>query len=46
MTFNNQKICKDYQENTLQIEINATDEYGNIKTYNVPLKLKDNCRLE
>ena len=43
---NYQKTCKNYQENSLDIEINATDEYGNIKTYNIPLKLEDNCRLE
>ena len=43
---NYQKTCKNYQTNSLQIEINATDEYGNIKTFNIPLKLADNCRTE
>ena len=43
---NYQKTCQNYQENSLQIEINATDETGNIKTYNIPLKLEDNCRME
>ena len=43
---NYQKTCHNYQNNSLQIEINATDENGNIKTYNIPLKLEENCRLE
>ena len=43
---NYQKTCKNYQANSLQIEITATDEMGNIKTYNIPLKLENNCRLE
>ena len=43
---NYQKTCKNYQENSLEIEINATDELGNIKTYNIPLKLEDNCRTD
>ena len=43
---NYQKTCKNYQENSLQIEIKATDEQGNIRVYNVPLSLEDNCRME
>ena len=43
---NYQKTCKNYQNNSLQIEINATDEQGNIKTFNIPLKLEENCRTE
>ncbi len=43
---NYQKLCHKYNENSLQIEINAIDEQGNIKTYNIPLKLKDNCRTD
>ncbi len=41
---NYQKTCKNYQENSLEIEINAIYENGNITTYEIPLKLEDNCK--
>ncbi len=35
------KTCKVYQENSLHLEIEATDEKGKITTYKIPLKLAD-----
>ncbi len=40
---NYEKTCKVYKENSLNLEINATDNEGKITTYKIPLKLKDNC---
>ena len=40
---NYEKTCKVYKENSLNLEINATDDKGKITTYKIPLKLEDNC---
>lgn len=40
---NYENTCKVYKENSLNLEINATDIKGKITTYKIPLKLKDNC---
>lgn len=40
---NYSRTCKNYKENTLYLEINATDQNNKITSYNIPLKLKDNC---
>lgn len=37
------KTCKEYSENSLFLEINATDENDRITTYKIPLKLKESC---
>jgi len=36
--------CKDYKNNRLELEINATNEKGMVTTYKIPLELKDNCK--
>lgn len=38
-----EKTCKLYKENSLYLEIEATDLKGKISVYKIPLKLKDNC---
>ena len=38
-----QATCKDYKNNRLELEINATSENGIVTTYKIPLELKDNC---
>lgn len=40
---NYSRTCKNYKENNLYLEINATDSNNKITSYKVPLKLKDNC---
>lgn len=35
--------CKIYKENSIQLEINATDKNDKIITYKIPLTLEDNC---
>jgi len=40
---NYEKTCKVYQENTLFVEIEATNQNDKIITYKIPLNLKDNC---
>lgn len=40
---NYEKTCKVYQENSLFVEIEATNQNGKIITYKIPLNLKDNC---
>ncbi len=35
--------CKKYNDNSLYLEINATDDGEHITTYKIPLKLNDNC---
>lgn len=35
--------CKNYENNRLELEINAIDSEGLITTYKIPLSLKDNC---
>ncbi len=40
---NHEKTCKIYTENTLHLEIDATDENGEVTSYKIPLSLSDNC---
>ena len=40
---NYEKTCEIYKENTLSLEIYATDCLGKITTYKIPLTLKENC---
>lgn len=40
---NYEQTCDVYSENSLYLEINATDKKGKITTYKVPLMLEDNC---
>ncbi len=40
---NYSRNCKSYSENSLYLQINATDEKGTITSYLVPLTLSDNC---
>lgn len=40
---NYNRICKNYDENSLYLEINATDSSNKVTTYNIPLTLNDNC---
>ena len=37
------KTCKAYTENSLHLEIDATDLKNEVTTYKIPLKIKDNC---
>lgn len=37
------KTCKYYDNNSLYLEINATDKNNKITTYKIPLELKTNC---
>ena len=37
------KTCKEYTNNSLYLEINATDKNEKITTYKIPLKLNDTC---
>jgi len=37
------KTCKSYKENSLELEIDATNQKGEITTYKIPLKLEKNC---
>ena len=37
------KRCKNYTNNSLYLEINATDKNDKVITYKIPLELKDNC---
>lgn len=40
---NYQKVCKTYSENSLYLEIEATNENGKITTYKIPLTLESKC---
>ena len=40
---NYSRICKNYSDDSLYLEINATDNADKITTYKIPLKLNDNC---
>lgn len=40
---NYEKTCKVYKENSLFLEIEATNQNDKIITYKIPLNLKDNC---
>ncbi len=37
------KTCKSYTANSLELEINATNQKNQIITYKIPLKLEENC---
>ena len=41
---NYSRVCKNYSDNSLFLEINAKDNNDNITTYKIPLKLNDNCK--
>lgn len=38
-----ERTCKTYNENSLYLEINATNKDNKIVTYKVPLKMQENC---
>lgn len=40
---NYEKTCKVYKQNSLYLEIEATNQNEKIITYKIPLNLKDNC---
>lgn len=40
---NYKQVCNKYTNNTLYLEINATDKDSNITTYKIPLSLNSNC---
>ena len=40
---NYKQVCSKYTNNSLYLEINATDENNNITTYKIPLSLNSNC---
>ena len=37
------QTCKKYNDESLFLEINATDKNNKITTYKIPLNLNDNC---
>lgn len=41
---NYQKICSNYTNNSLYLEINAYKDNTNLKTYKIPLSISDNCK--
>lgn len=41
---NYEPFCSFYGEDTLHLEIDATDQEGETTTYKIPLKLEDNCQ--
>ena len=40
---NYSRVCKDYSNDTLFLEINATNENDITTTYKIPLSLNNNC---
>ncbi len=40
---NYESTCDNYEEDSLSIELRATDQDGNIITYDIPLSLYDSC---
>lgn len=40
---NYSRVCKEYSQNSLYLEINATDSNDKIVTYKISLSLEDNC---
>ena len=40
---NYEKVCKEYNDNSLYLLINATDKSDKTTTYKVPLKIEENC---
>ena len=41
---NYSKTCKNYTDDSLLLEVNATDYTNKTTTYKIPLKLNDNCQ--
>ena len=41
---NYEKVCKNYSDDSLYLEINAKDNNNKTVTYKVPLKLNENCK--
>ena len=41
-----EKTCQNYEDNTLFLEIKATDENDKVTYYQIPLSLQDNCHNE
>lgn len=37
------KVCREYQENSFLLEVDAYNEEGEIFSHKIPLKLEDNC---
>ena len=42
-TDNYSKICREYKEDSLYLEINCTNDKGIVTSYTVPLSLNDDC---
>ena len=40
---NYSKVCKNYQENSFLLEVDATNDDEEITSHKIPLKLEDNC---
>jgi transcriptional regulator with XRE-family HTH domain len=40
---NYEQSCKNYKEDSLYLEIKATDKNNKLIVYNIPLKIEDNC---
>ena len=40
---NYSKVCREYQENSFSLEVDAYNEEGEIFSHKIPLKLEDNC---
>jgi len=43
-TETNESICKEYADDSLQLELEAYDEEDRITSYKIPLKINDNCK--
>ena len=41
---NYEKTCKVYKDNTLFLTVNAQNKHHKITTYEIPLKLDENCK--
>jgi len=41
---NYKRECKDYKKGDLELELKLTEKSGNIVSYNVPLKINNNCK--
>lgn len=41
-----QKICEDYSENSLYLQIDAKDSEGKITSYDIPLSFEQSCTTE
>ena len=40
---NYSKVCREYQENSFLLEVDAVNGEGEILSHKIPLKLEDNC---